>query len=113
MTNEDFYTKVLDTIDEVMPGTSLYEFQKKCEGTVQSTFLTMFRKKSCPRLEYIASISKALGKSQGELLEPESSKDNLTPLQIEIVNRTDGLDEKIIREIITAIEAIKVVHGIK
>lgn len=106
MTNEEFYSNVLKLMKEKFPEKSVFSFQKECKGTVENTFLSMFRNKSTPRLEYILSISHALDVSSGELLEPESSTKNLTPMQIEIMKKTEGQDIATMKRILMAIDIV-------
>lgn len=110
MTNEEFYTNLYRLMEEKFPGITVYSFQKKCEGTIPSTFFSMFKHQSTPSLEYITSMSNALGVSSGDLIEPDSSTKNLTPLQIEVMKKTEGQDAATMKRILMAID---IVIGIK
>lgn len=104
MTNAQFYDNIRRLAGE--RGLSLYQLQRKCEEIPESTFFTMFQKKSTPKLDYIAVISKALNVPQGELLEPGINKDSLTPVQMELIETISGEDEQMIRRLIPVIKGI-------
>jgi hypothetical protein len=52
----------------------------------------MFQKKSTPKLDYIAIISRALNVPQGELLEPGNTREALTPVQLELIETVSNQD---------------------
>ena len=50
MTNAEFYDNIRRLAGE--KGLSLYQLQRMCEEIPESTFFTMFQKKSIPKLDY-------------------------------------------------------------
>jgi hypothetical protein len=66
----------------------------------------MFKKNSTPKLEYVATISKALNVPQGELLEPGINRENLTPVQLELIDVLSDQDEQMIRRLIPIVKGI-------
>jgi hypothetical protein len=104
MTNAEFYENVRRLAGE--KGLTLYQLQKKCDGIPESTFFTMFQRKSTPKLEHIAIISRALNVPQGELLEPGNNRAALTPLQVELIEIVSDQDEQIVRRIIPLIKGV-------
>lgn len=103
MTNAEFYENIRRLAGE--KGLSLYQLQRMCEEIPESTFFTMFQKKSTPKLDYIAVISKALNVPQGELLEPGIDTSALTPVQVELIESVSYADEQMIRRVIPIIKA--------
>jgi hypothetical protein len=104
MTNAEFYENIRRLAGE--KGLSIYQLQKKCDGIPESTFFTMFQKKSTPKLDYIAIISRALNVPQGELLEPGIERDVLTPVQVELIETVSDQDEQMIRRLIPLIKGV-------
>jgi predicted transcriptional regulator len=104
MTNAEFYENIRRLAGE--KGLTLYQLQKKCDGIPESTFFTMFQKKSTPKLDYIAIISRALNVPQGELLEPGNAREALTPVQLELIETVSNQDEKMIRRLIPLIKGV-------
>ena len=107
MMNAAFYDNIRRILREEKGDMSVFELQKMCKGTIPSTFFSMFQKKSSPRLDYIVSISKALNKSPGELIDPDSSVKYLNPLQIEIMKLTDDMSEDQLNRAITTLKVLK------
>lgn len=103
MTNAQFYENIRRLAGE--RGLSLYQLQRKCEEIPESTFFTMFQKKSTPKLDYIAVISKALNVPQGELLDPGMDMSALSPVQVELIESVSDADEHLIRRVIPMIKA--------
>ena len=107
MTNEEFLTRVKQVAME-RKGWSIYQLQKHVDEEVlkESTFFSMFQKNSAPKLEYIEEISRALGVYQAELLEPENSTNQLTPLQKDILKEFEGLDEETVRRVLPMVKGM-------
>lgn len=107
MTNEEFLAHVKEIAME-RKGWSIYQLQRHVDPEIlkESTFFTMFPKNSSPKLEYIAEISRVLGVSQAELIEPESSISHLTPLQLKILDEFDGLDDKTVEKILPMLKGL-------
>lgn len=89
-------------------GWSIYQLQKHGDQEIlkESTFFTMFQKNSAPKLEYIAEISRVLGVSQAELIEPESSINQLTPLQLRILDEFKDLDDKTVEKVLPMVKGL-------
>ncbi|MBQ2450412.1 MAG: hypothetical protein II273_02420 [Lachnospiraceae bacterium] len=89
-------------------GWSIYQLQKHVDQEIlkESTFFTMFQKNSAPKLEYIAEISRVLGVSQAELIEPESSINQLTPLQLRILDEFKDLDDKTVEKVLPMVKGL-------
>lgn len=100
MTNNEFLDRVKSILQE--RDLSLYELQKMTDESVikESTFYSMFKKKSAARIEYICEISKVLGMSPAEMVDAENNKEYLTPIEIEILDAFEGLDEDTIRRVL-------------
>lgn len=106
MTNEGFLDRVLDILKE--RDMTLYQLQKLTneDEIKESTFYSMFEKKSVARIEYICEISRALGMSSAEMIDEESNQKYLKPIQIEILNEFDGLDEAMIQRILPIVKGV-------
>jgi hypothetical protein len=104
MNNAEFYEKIRRLAGE--KGLSIYQLQKMCDGIPESTFFTMFQKKTTPKLDYIAIISRALNVPQGELLELGIERDVLTPVQVELIETVSLQDEQMIRRLIPLIKGV-------
>ena len=106
MTNDAFLDRVLDILKE--KDMTLYQLQKQTDEDVikESTFYSMFDKRSVARIEYICEISRALGMSYAEMIDDDNSEKYLKPIQIEILNEFDGLDEATIKRILPIIKGV-------
>jgi len=106
MTNEGFLDRVLSILEE--RDMTLYQLQKRVNEDVikESTFYSMFEKKSVARIEYICEISRALGMSSAEIIDDENNEKYLSPIQIEILREFDGLDEAMIQRILPIVKGV-------
>jgi len=106
MTNDAFLDRVLGILKE--RDMTLYQLQKLTneDEIKESTFYSMFEKKSVARIEYICEISRALGMSPTEIIDEENSDKYLKPIQIEILNEFDGLEEAMIQRILPIVKGV-------
>ena len=106
ITNEEFLEKVISILDE--RNMTLYGLRKHINEDIlkESTYYSMFEKKSVARIEYICEISRALGMSTAEMIGEENSDKFLKPVQIEILKEFDGLDEAMIRRILPIVKGL-------
>lgn len=106
MTNDAFLDRVLSILKD--RDMTLYQLQKRTneDEIKESTFYSMFDKKSVARIEYITEISRALGMSTAEMVDEENSEKYLSPIQIEILKEFEGLEEERIRRILPILKGL-------
>lgn len=106
MTNEEFLQKVETILRE--KGMTLYELQKKVDDDIlkESTFYSMFDKRSVARIEYITEISHALNMSVGEMVDEKNKKSYLKPIEIEILGEFKDLKEEQVRRVLPIVKGI-------
>ena len=106
MTNDAFLDRVLDILKE--RNMTLYSLKKEVDEDIikESTFYSMFDKRSVARIEYICEISRALGMSTAEMIDDENSQKYLKPIQLEILKEFDGLDEAMIQRILPIVKGV-------
>lgn len=106
MTNEEFLCAVEAELKE--RNLSLYKLQERIDEDIikESTFYSLFHDRRTVRIEYIIEICRALDMSPTALIDPEGSKNNLKPVQIELLNEFEGCDEAMIRRILPIIKGL-------
>lgn len=106
ITNDEFLHKVRDILAE--RNMSLYALKKKINDDIlkDSTYYTMSQKNSTVKIEYICEISRALGISTADMIGEDESEKYLSPVQIEILNEFDGLDEAMLKRVLPIVKGV-------
>ena len=106
MTNEELLCRLESILKQ--RGMTLYELQKLTNEDVikESTFYSMFGKRSAVKIEYICEFCRVLDISVSQLIDEKNSKKYLTPVQIELLDEFEGLDDAMIRRIIPMVKGI-------
>lgn len=106
MTNEELLSRLESILKQ--RGMTLYELQKLTNEDIikESTFYSMFGKRSAVKIEYICEFCRVLDISVSQLIDEKNSKKYLTPVQIELLDEFEGLDDAMIRRIIPMIKGI-------
>ena len=84
----------------------MVEYKVPAVEGLRSTFYSMFEKRSAVKIEYICEFCRVLDISVAQLIDEKNSKKYLTPVQIELLEEFEGLDDAMIRRIIPMVKGI-------